>query len=264
MLNPIACMTAGYPGHGLERVLEGIAKAGFQYIELIADPARVPVDRMTSAGLAALRRQMAGAGLVPISVAGHSDLVAPEGVTAFRRRMDLAAAIGARIVNTGSGHTETKEEEERFFANMPELIKYAERSGIVIAFETHGGLTGTGEDARRTLERLGSPMCKVNYDTANVIYYRGKRPEQDITAIADQVVHVHLKDKIGGEMEYNFPPLGEGTIDFRAVVRTLQASGYLGPYSIEIEIHGERNPQEEDALRGQLYAFVANLLATTG
>ncbi|MGQ9555196.1 MAG: sugar phosphate isomerase/epimerase family protein [Anaerolineae bacterium] len=261
MFNPIACMTAGYPGHGLERVLEGIAKAGFQYIELIADPQRTSVDNLSESRLNSLRRQIANAGLFPISVAGHTNLVAPDGVAAFKRRMELAAAVGARIVNTGSGHTETKEEEERFFSIMPGLIKYAERSGIVIAFETHGGLTGTGKDARRTLERLGSPMCKVNYDTANVIYYRGKRPEQDIADIADQVVHVHLKDKIGGEMEYNFPPLGEGTIDFRPVVSALQASGYLGPYSVEIEVEGERTPEEEDALRRQLYSFTAELLA---
>jgi len=260
MLNPIACMTAGYPGQGLERVLEGIAKAGFQYIELIADPVRTGVDELSPGKLAELRRQIARAGLIPISLAGHTDLVAPEGPSALKRRMELAAAIGARIVNTGSGHTETHEEEERFFAVMPDIIKFAERTGIVIAFETHGGLTGTGPDARRTLERLGSPMCKVNYDTANVIYYRGQRPETDIVTIADQVVHVHLKDKIGGPMEYNFPALGEGTIDFPIVVSALQATGYLGPYSVEIEIHGERSPEQEDELRVRLYRFVAGLL----
>jgi len=259
-LNPIACMTAGYSGQGLERVLEGIAKAGFQYVELIADPNRTGVDDLTGAQLASLRRQLAAAGLFPISVAGHTDLIAPDGVAVFKRRMDLAAAIGARIVNTGSGHTETKEEEERFFAIMPQLIRYAERSGIVIAFETHGGLTGTGPDSRRTLERLGSPMCKVNYDTANVIYYRDVRPEQDIATIADQVVHVHLKDKLGGLLDYNFPALGEGTVDFGKVVDTLQGTGYLGPYSVEIEIEGERTPAQEDALRKQLYGFVSGLL----
>ena len=184
--------------------------------------------------------------------------------SSFRRRLDFAAAIGARIVNTGSGHTETAEEEERFFQVMPDVIKHAERSGIVIAFETHGGLTGSGPDSRRTLERPGSPFCKVNYDTANVIYYRGLRPEQDIHDIADQVVHVHFKDKVGGKGELTFPPLGEGDIDFAAVVSVLQGTGYMGPYSVELEVEGERTAEEEDALRASAYRFASGLLGQGG
>ena len=263
MINPIACMTGGYRGESFERVLEGVAKAGFQYVEVIGDPRANP-DDLSERHLAAVRRQLIAAGLFPISVAGHSNLVAPEGVEAFKRRMLFAAAIGARIVNTGSGHTETKEEEERFFANMPALIALAERSGLVIAFETHGGLTGNGPDSRRTLERLGSPLCKVNYDTANVIYYRGERPEQDILTIADQVAHVHLKDKVGGQGTLTFPPVGEGDIDFPAVVKALAESGYVGPYSVEIEVEGQRTPAQEDALRAQSYRYVAGLLSYEG
>lgn len=259
MINPIACITSGYRSESYERVLEGLAKAGFRYAEVNTDK-RVNPDDLSEKHLAELRRQLANAGLFPISVAGHSDLVAPDGVEVFKRRMDFAAALGARIVNTGSGHTETDAEVERFFAVMPALIKHAERSGIVIAFETHGGLTGTGPDCRRTLERLGSPMCKVNYDTANVIYYRDTRPESDIHTIADQVVHVHLKDKVGGQWALTFPPVGEGNIDFASVVATLSASGYVGPYSVEIEVEGERTPAEEDALRLKSYQYVAKLL----
>jgi len=86
-------------------------------------------------------------------------------------------------------------------------------------------------------------------------------PEEDINDIADQVVHVHLKDKLGGQMEYNFPPLGEGNINFRPVISALRDSGYLGPYSVEIEVEGERSAQQEDALRKKLYTFAEKLVS---
>ncbi len=263
MLNPLACMTSGYHGHGLERVFEGIARAGFRYVELVAGPAlapRIDADNLTKASLESLRRMLANFGLFPISVAGHTNLVAPDGPALFRCRLELAAAVGARIVNTGCGHTESKEEERRFFSIMPDLARYAERLGIVIALETHGGLTGTGPDARMTLERIGSPFVKVNYDTANVIYYRGVRPEEDLPHIVDQVAHVHLKDKLGGQGEYNFPALGEGSIDFHQIVSALADVGYLGPFSVEIEVEGERTAEEEDALRARLYQYASALL----
>ncbi len=114
MLNPIACPSNGYRGEPLVRVLEGIARAGFQYVELGAGPSRSPridVDSLTPGGLADIRRQLSSLGVMPISVAGHTDLAAPDGPELFKRRLGFAAAIGARIVNTGSGHTETAEEE---------------------------------------------------------------------------------------------------------------------------------------------------------
>lgn len=263
MLNPIACMTSGYPDANLERVLDGIAKAGFRYVELVTGRPRPPVDadNLSESQVKEARRLFANAGIIPISMAGHTDLIAPDGVERFRKRLDLAAAIGARIVNTGCGHTQTAEDEERFFQVMPQLIKHAERNGIMIAFETHGGLTGSGAVARRTVERLGSPLVKINYDTANVIFYQNVRPEEDVEVAAPYVGHVHLKDKLGGQGDHTFPPLGDGDIDFPRVVKTLAASGYLGPYSVEMEDGGVRSPEEEDAFRARLYKFVSELLA---
>ena len=264
MNNKIACTTGGYQGQGLDRVFLGLSKAGFEYAELTAMPSaspRIPVDGMSEADVRALRDTMASYGLAPASISGHSDLGTEDGRRLFARRLEFAHQIGVDIVNTGAAHGDSAPEVEQFYANMRELVPLAQDLGIKIALETHGGMTGTAEDCLRTLDRIGSDVVGINYDTANVIYYRDVRPEEDIQLIAPRVTHVHLKDKRGGQMVWDFPPLGQGTIDFAAIVGTLTAVGYEGVYSAEVEFEAE-SAEEEDRLLAGVREFMAALLGS--
>jgi L-ribulose-5-phosphate 3-epimerase len=260
--NPIAATTGGYPGSGLDRVLLGLSRAGFRSVELFAIPGpdpRIPVERMSADDVAALRRTLAAHGLEPVSVSAHSDLAAPEGVRSFMARIAFAQALGVGIVNTGTTHGDSREETERFFLNMEEIIPFAQGLGVRIALETHGGLTGTAQDCLRTLDRLGSDQVGINYDTANVIYYRGVRPEEDIGTIAPRIIHVHLKDKRGGRLVEDFPPLGQGTIDFAAVIAVLRKADYRGPISAEVELRAP-SAEDEDRLMTRTREFMEDLL----
>ena len=62
--------------------------------------------------------------------------------------------------------------------------------------------------------------------------------------VAPLVRNVHLKDNRGGFEDWYFPPLGEGgAVDFRRVREILDAVGFGGPYTIELEgIGGEPEP----------------------
>ena len=264
MNNRIACTTGGYQGQDLERVFLGLSKAGFKYAELTAMPSatpRIPVDSMSAAGVKALMDMIASYGLAPASISGHSDLGTEEGRGLFARRLEFAHQIGVDVVNTGAAHGDSAPEVEQFYANMRELVPLAQDLGVRIALETHGGMTGTAEDCLRTLDRIGSDMVGINYDTANVIYYRDVRPEDDIQLIAPRVIHVHLKDKRGGKLVWDFPPLGQGTIDFQAIVGTLAGVGYDGVYSAEVEFEAESAEEEDELLTGAR-EFMGRLLAT--
>ncbi len=59
---------------------------------------------------------------------------------------------------------------------------------------------------------------------------------------------------------YDFPLLGEGTIDFPSLVATLRAADYQGPYSAEIEVEGGPSPEEQDVMRQRTYEFMTRLL----
>src|SRR5690606_30642737 len=81
----------------------------------------------------------------------------------------------------------------------------------------------------------------------------GRRAEEEIDLLAPHVAHVHVKDKRGGRGVYDFPPLGDGEIDYRRIFSSLDAVGFDGPYMIEPElslVEAERPPAEvEEALR---------------
>jgi sugar phosphate isomerase/epimerase len=263
MKNKIACTTGGYHGSDLDRVFLGLSRAGFKYVELSAMPspeARIPLESMTEEDLDALKASLKSHELVPVSLSGHSDLSTAEGVAFFKRRIDFAHDLGMGIINTGAAHGDSPQEVELFYAHMQEIIPYARERDVRIALETHGGMTGTAPDCLRTLERLRSDWVGINYDTANVIYYRGVRPEEDIPLIAPYVIHVHLKDKRGGLKVYDFPPLGEGNVDFASIVETLAAVGYAGPYSAEIEMEKVDDPEQEDKIIAGILGFMEHLL----
>lgn len=261
---PLICAkTDGYAGEPNARLLTAIAAAGFRYVELdagVSPHARYLPTQFDAAGVATVLAELQAYGLTPVSVAGHADLDTPVGVEALRQRIAFAVAVGARIVTTGTGHTEAPAAAERFFALAPTWIADAEAQGVTIALESHGGLTGTGAAARQTIERLASPWVRVNYDPANVIYYAGLRPEPDLPLVAPYVAHVHVKDSAGQRGAWDFPTPGQGTIDFASLFRTLRAVGYAGPYSAELEQPGRSLAQQDDDLR-QTYRFIAATLA---
>ena len=264
MDNKIACTTGGYPGYDLERVLLGLATAGFRYVELSATPSaqsRINPEQMNAEAMRSFRARLAHYDLTPVSISGHSNLAQPAGVEHFKARIDFAAALGVNIINTGTGHTESGEDEERFFANMINtLIPYAMERSVKIALETHSGLTGTAEDCLQTLQKLDSAWVGINYDPANVLYYRGVRPEMDLRKIAPHVIHFHLKDQRGGQGVDDFPPLGEGEVDFRVLVEELRRANYSGPFSIELETKGISDPAAEDVIRRNCRQFTEELI----
>ena len=85
------------------------------------------------------------------------------------------------------------------------------------------------------VRRVGSDRVKINYDTANVIFYGGVDPVADLRACVSDVAYLHLKDKAGAADVWDFPALGKGWVDFPGIFRTLEEAGDTSPLSIEIE-----------------------------
>ena len=55
-------------------------------------------------------------------------------------------------------------------------------------------------------------------------------------------VHCHLKEKRGEGRVWDFPAIGEGHIDFQAVLDSTEKGGFKGPLGVEIEFHGDSWP----------------------
>lgn len=242
MDNPLAGHTNSYHTYGHDEALAGIAKAGYRYVELSAVPGwteHVDLD----APPADVRRTLEGYGLEAVSLSGHSDLTTREGLEHGIKAVRWAADYGLPIVNTAvGGHESADENEALFLRNVGELADAAEDASVVVALEIHGDIMASSDVTLPLLEKIGRDSIKVNYDTANVEYYSGDRAVDDLPRIAPHLAHVHLKDTTGGKGNWNFPAVGDGTVDFARVLEILRDAGYTGPYSVEIEFQGEPWP----------------------
>src|SRR4030043_435614 len=89
---------------------------------------------------------------------------------------------------------------------------------------------------RPTMQAVDHPNVRINYDTANVSFYnRGVTAVGELGKLIDYVATVHLKDSTGKFEEWVFPTLGTGVADFPEVFRMLNARGFAGPCTMELE-----------------------------
>ncbi len=258
MKNMVIATTDSYKFLPLERALQGLSRNGFRQIELLAASEWTPHFDPSSASESDHRRLQEALdrhGLSIASLSGHSNLSTEAGMGKFMDRLEFACSHGVQIVNTGVGDLSTEELRRSFRRNIRRIAAVATEKKITVALEPHGDWAPSGKALVKLIHEIGSDSIRINYDTANVVFYSGEKPEADIVPAAPFIAHVHLKDKIGGKKEWNFPGLGKGEIDFPSILDTLEQSGYSGPFSIEIELthETERNPELIDqAFRGSL------------
>jgi L-ribulose-5-phosphate 3-epimerase len=239
-----------------------LPQVGISHVEVPAAPtgigAFVP-EIMDEGDLQRLKERLAGAGVTPISVGAYCDLLQPRLVDALKRRIVFAQQIGApTVISDATRRLEVSADEWRKLVNVLRYLgDYAADHGVRIALETHGGLTRNGALARRLLEAVDHPAVGVNYDTGNIYYYNDDLdPAADIREVAERVFQVHLKDTLGGKGEWEFCVLGEGRVNFPAIIAVLAAAGFRGPYSLELE--GRRG---EDLNRAQHLERISRSLA---
>lgn len=181
-------------------------------------------------------------GLIPLTVGAYCNVLDPREMEALRRRIDFAQRLGASYVITDACTEEqAKDQLARVVNAMRWAADYAEERGIRLALEIHQGPTRNARELRKFLDVVDHSNLGVNYDTGNVYYYNEDvDPAEDIKEIVDRVIHVHLKDTRGGFREWAFCNLGAGRVRFPEMLEELDAVGYSGPYSLEIEgLHGE-------------------------
>jgi sugar phosphate isomerase/epimerase len=231
-----------------------LAALGVRYVEVPCGPGGVGVvapETMDAEALAAFRARLQDVGVTPITVGAYCDVLRPSHVAALLRRIDFARTLGATtVVSDATRQLEVDADQWRRLVNTLRYVgDYAADQGVRVALETHGGLTRTGALCKKLLDAVDHAAIGVNYDTGNIYYYNDALdPAEDVRQIADRVVHVHLKDTLGGKGEWLFCPLGDGRVDFSAVLGVLRERGFAGPYSLELEgKQGEDNDRAANA-----------------
>jgi len=255
----IAATPMSFGGFDLWIGYRYLQRAGIRHVEVPALPMSLGAkfdlttfapEAMDQDDVNLLKQRLQAMELTPVTVAAFCDLRNTTQAEALRRRIDFAQQLGARYVITEASG-EAAEERRKVINGLRWMGDYAADRGIRIALETHEGPTQNGKRAREFLAELDHPHVGLNYDTGNIYYYNDDiDPAEDIREIADRVMHVHLKDTLGGKGEWRFCALGEGRVNFAKIVQTLESAGFDGPYSLEIEgLEGEDLRREEHLQR---------------
>lgn len=244
MKNIISVSTNTYHGFGVDEALEGIAAAGFKYVELTAVRGWTEhvMPNFAEDELVRVENKLKDLGLKCIALSGHCNLMEAERLNDFRANMKLAKRFGCEFIITSTGEAHFGKDEsfsddvliENIKAILPDLEKYDLKLGL----EIHGEY-GTGESLYRIYKGVGSDRVGVNYDTANTVFYGGKNPMDDVKTCTDGINYVHLKDKVGFDKVWNFPAIGSGDLDLIGFMDYLSNNGYIAPFSIEVEFNEE-------------------------
>ena len=254
MKNIFAVNTNTYHGFTVDQALEGIAAAGFKNIEIatVRSWTEHIMPEYEEAEIARIAKKAADLGLHFVGMSGHCYLMDAERLEDFKKNMALAHRLGAKTIvsSTGEAHfgKDEKFADDVLIENITTLLPLLEEYDMTLCLETHGEY-GTGESLYRIAQGVGSHRVGVCYDTANVVFYGGVHPEEEIKACPYGVKFVHLKDKIGYDNVWNFPAVGSGELKLLDVIEYLNSRNFYGPFSMEVEYTGDfatKEKTEED------------------
>ncbi len=237
----IAINSNTYHGYSIEEAVQGIADAGFRYIELTCTQGWTehvfpdhPMRRLMR-----VQDMLKDARLIPFSMSGHTNLTDPERFGDFMDNIRLADFFGCRYIVSSIGEAHLK---DRHTAGADETVRCIERfvpeleaRDMMLVLETHGKDHGTGCILANLVRKVASERVKINYDTANVIFYGRVDPVTDLAACVQDVAYLHIKDKAGPDDTWDFPAPGKGRVDFSGIFDVLRRAGNESPFSVEIE-----------------------------
>jgi len=255
-----------YHGYSIEDALDGIKEAGFHYVELTATKGWTEhiFPTQSFAYLCSVKDKLERANIVPFAMSGHTNLMDRERTGDFIANMRLANFFGCDYIVSSVGEAHLKDKavasNEEVAGHIRDLVPYLEEYELTLVIENHGE-HGTGAIIKSIVDLVDSERVRVNYDTANVIYFTGINPVEDLAACISSVGFLHTKDKIGGMKEWNFPALGKGSVDFPRLLEMLNKANNNSPMSIEIEFTsaGSKNLAEVNQAVKDSYSYLKSL-----
>jgi sugar phosphate isomerase/epimerase len=153
--------------------------------------------------------------------------------------IDLACDLRAPFVHVLSGPLAAESSRAEAWSWFAEAVAvatdHAAGQKITLGVEAVAGhLFCLIDDYHSLYKDLPGSNFKVNFDPSHLIV-QGEEPKRVVDELGTQIAHVHMKDGTGRFPSFTFPPIGQGNIDFTALVAALREVGYGGDLSFEYE-----------------------------
>ena len=163
---------------------------------------------------------------------GYTDRTKPAECLAKAKRYGIP-----RIMVVPPNFTDGKESEAQFvqiLAFMKGFVAEAKKLGITVTIEDFGGTSNPCSYAKylkRFMQEI--PDLKFALDTGNLYYANRGDDILDMMAFAKgRIGHIHLKDQLAADHR-TYVTMGLGGVPNEKVVKTVNAAGYDGWYTLE-------------------------------
>ncbi len=212
---------------------------------------------------AEMKRLVEDAGLQVSSAIGGANLTTGntalrvQSLEQLRRVIDAAVELGTRTVLITPGACapgQDRSEARRNVASaLAEVLPYAEAAQVTLTIEDYGSPNAAYQTSDECLEccELAGPGLMMTYDSGNMLM-GDEDPVAFLHAIQSRIAHVHAKDwePLPPDADYGLTArsgkkyvgtvVGQGVLDYPAIIHALKAIGYKGFVSLEYE--GRGNP----------------------
>ena len=230
----IGCFNRPWTKWSFDQTLTEIKSGGFKTVGLLSRTKDDPFigSEATSEYLESLKKRIAANGLKANMGALKSlhNIPIEQSVADLRKQIDNAHFLDLRyILSFGA---DKPEEFEHYHKVMSEAAAYASTLKIKLAMKPHGGISGSSSEILNVIRKVNHPNFSIWYDAGNIIYYAGKDPVAEIDPVARYISGFCAKD-CGGPRSDVMIQFGTGKVDFPAVFKKLEASGFDGPVMIE-------------------------------
>ncbi len=263
----LAGHTMGTPGHSVEDAFRLFAKLGYAGVEVVwQDDYRSAIpEQANEIELRALRRGADDLGLeiccltpYMTGIGSLDDTDRAAQMERFERCIAAAAELGAERIRVYAGATtpgdpDRTRKRDRVVDALQRLGRVAAASRVVLCVENHFNTFALTAAATVDLVRdVDSPGVGILYDQANLTFTHGEPWTQALSLQRDWIRHVQVKDLVFTDPDAPFVAsnveqvsesertvrsriVGEGILDWPAIIAALAATGYDGYLSVEYE-----------------------------
>ena len=270
----------------LSEIIPRLADLGYQGLELNAETGPWGEPHVTpDLGIrerAAIRQLSQDHYLEISSISAHISLIDAD-VAARQKHVefvkgciDLATDVGTNIVHAISGLAPTGVPSERAWRWLVEsvsaCIDYAGERGVLFGIEADEIMLLAGmADLGRLTTEVETAELHVNFDASHSIPM-DENPAEWVKTLGSRIVHVHLKDVkpreprkeraslFGIPVDFDYPPLGKGVIDWRELFGALRQNNYSGFLSVEYAAHHFGYREDPWEVAAEAKRFTDNLL----
>jgi len=254
----LAYNTNGFAHHRLEDALAILERLGYRGVALTLDVHHLDPFTSSARAVGRIRRRLEDLGLEVAVETGARFILDPlrkHQPTLMSRRgwgrrrefiercLEVGERLGAEVVSIWSGAAEPdvgrRAGLERLASRCRALADAAAARGLTLGFEPEPGMfIDRLSGYRRLRSRVDHEAFGLTLDLGH-LHCMGEVPiEAQLEAFADDIVHIHAEDMVCGVHEHL--PFGRGDMDYREIVRTLEAIDYRGLVAVELSRESHR------------------------